>query len=563
MASSGQQLASLAAIEILKKGGNAIDAGVAMGICLNVTIPEIANFGGVAPIMIYSADEEKVFTISGLGTWPQSATIERIKERGGLKYEGFTCSVVPSAPDAWLTALDTFGTMSFGTVAKTAIHLAEDGFPANPGFIKNLLELPILGFEEALQKGISGFEHAKSVFFPNGKLPNVGDRIVQPDLARTLQRLVDVEAKNRGSGRHSALQAARDEFYKGKIGKDLVDYVQSKGGFLTYDDMANFHVGLEDPVKTVYRDVEVYCCGPWCQGPVNVIALNILEQHNLSAMTHNSAEYIHLLASAFDLAFADRYQYVGDPKFVEIPLNELLSKNYAKVRNKLICMNKAWGQMPPPGDPKNLKAEIAGSSPDILRVDKPILDTSYGCVVDGEGNAFSATPSDEGPLVPGLGIVVSPRGRQAWLDPARPCSVQPGKRPHLTPNPALAFKDGELFMAYGTPGGDTQAQTMMQVLINVVDFQMNVQQAIESARFASSNFPASGVPHEYKPGRLNVESRVPERERQKLRALGYDVNVYGEYSWNCGGACAIIFDSDRNVLMGGADPRRECYAIGY
>src|SRR5208282_1559366 len=231
MVSSGHHLASLAAIDILKKGGNAVDAGVAMGLCLNVTIPEMANFGGVAPIMFYSASEDKVITISGLGKWPKAVSIELIKKRGGLIYDQFTCSIVPSAPDAWITALDMFGTMPFGKVAEAAIHLAKNGFPAHSCFINNLVQLPIPGYGDAFQ--LRAYEYARRVFFPSGHIPRMGDLIIQTDLAKTLQRLVLSEEKNLRLGRHGALMAVRDEFYKGEIAKELVAYVQGDGGFLS------------------------------------------------------------------------------------------------------------------------------------------------------------------------------------------------------------------------------------------------------------------------------------------------------------------------------------------
>ena len=553
MVSSGHHLATLAGIEFLKKGGNAIDAGIAMGLCINVTQPDFTNFGGVAPIMIYSAIEDKVINISGLGTWPEAATIEVLQERGGLTDGQFTNSVVPSTPDAWITALDLYGTMSFSEVAERAIEIAKNGFPAHPFFINNLIR------REKYRKD----KYTKSVFFPSGDLPRVGDLIVQGDLAKTLKRLVRVEEENRHLGRHGALMAVREEFYKGDIAKELIGYLQEQGGLMTLEDMARFHVGLEEPVKTTYRDIEVYCCGPWCQGPVNAMTLNILEGYDLASMEHNSAEHIHLMASALDLAFADREQYIGDPRFVDVPIKELTSKRYGEVRRTLIDLGEAWGKMPPAGDPRSLEAVYS-----MWKEPKPgtrgsSQDTSYGCVVDGEGNALSTTPSDGGRLVPGLGIVISPRGVMSWLDPVHASSVAPGKRPRLTPNPALAFKDGELFMAYGTPGGDSQPQTMVQVVVNIVDFEMNIQEAIEAPRFRSANFPDTHWPHEYKPGRLNVEARVPQKALNKLREMGHDVNIFPEWTWQCGGACAIVVDRDRRLLMGGADPRRECYAIGY
>jgi gamma-glutamyltranspeptidase/glutathione hydrolase len=552
MVSSGHYLATLAGLEVIKKGGNAIDGGVAMGICINVTHPEFTNFGGVAPIIIYSALDEKVYTISGVGTWPKSATIDAIRKRGGLVIDHFTNSVVPSAPDAWITALDLFGTMSFSEVAQRAIDIAQNGFPAHPFFINTLERRP----------KYRKHDYTRSIFLPSGSLPRMGDLIVQKDLARTLKRLVRVEKDNKHRGRHKALMAVREEFYKGSIAKELIRYLQEQGGFMTLEDMAEFQVGLEDPVKTSYRGVEVYCCGPWCQGPVNAIALNILENYDIDTMEHNSAEYIHLMVSALDLALSDREQYIGDPKFVDVPIKELTSKKYADVRRQLINLKRAWGRMPPPGDPRNMKAEAKNWKEPELGKRASSQDTSYGCIIDKEGNAFSTTPSDGGQLVPDLGIVISPRGAMSWLDPAHASSVAPGKRPRLTPNPALAVKNGKVFMAYGTPGGDSQTQTMVQLIVNIIDFKMNVQEAIEAPRFRSANFPDTHWPHEYLPGRLNVEARIPKEAIRKLKGMGYDINLFPEWTWQCGGACAIVVDAERGLLMGGADPRRECYALG-
>jgi gamma-glutamyltranspeptidase/glutathione hydrolase len=554
MVSSGHPQATLAAIQMLKRGGNAVDAGVAMGLCLNVIQPDFTNFGGVAPIMIYLASEDTVVTISGLGTWPSAVSINLIQRQGGvITDENFLSSIVPSTPDAWITALDHYGTMRFTDVIQYALNLAQHGFPAYPLFINNLQN----------RSKYHRWESTRRVFYPSGTTPHLGDLIIQRDLARTFKRLIRVEQQHRHYGRHEALQAVRDDFYHGSIAKELITYIQEQGSIMTVEDLAQFHVDIEAPVKTTYRDIEVYCCGPWCQGPVNAMTLNILEGFELQAMEHNSAPYIHILASALDLAFADRERFIGDPRFIDVPINRLLSKSYAMTRRKLIQRNHAWGQIPPSGN-------LRGNTTTFFDADffpqtsKDIpQDTSYGCVIDSKGNGFSATPSDGGRLVPGLGIVVSPRGTQSWLNPHHPSSVEPGKRPRLTPNPALALKDGRLFLIFGTPGGDSQPQTMVQLLVNIIDFRMTVQEAIAAPRFRSENFPNSFWPHTYLPGRLNVESRISSQTRRKLQTMGYDVHHYPELTWNCGGACAILVDYDRAVLMGGADPRRECYALGY
>jgi gamma-glutamyltranspeptidase/glutathione hydrolase len=561
MVASGHPNATLAGTHVLKKGGNAVDAGVAIGLCLDVTQPDIVNFGGVAPMLIYDKNEDKIFNIDGLGTWPKKATIDELNRLADTStwtwttsQDNFLSSIVPAAPDAWIKALDQFGTMTFSEVASYAIKLAERGFPAHPLYINTM----------GRRTRYRQWEYTNQIFFPSGETPELGELIIQKDLAKTMKKLVKVETKNKGMGRHKALIATRDEFYKGSIAKEISKHLQENGGLMTYEDLENYEVSMEQPVKTTYRGIDVYCCGPWCQGPVNNIALNILENFSPTDYEHNSAKYLHLIASSLELAFSDREKYFGDPNFVDVPIDALISKEYARLRKELINLKKAWGKMPPFGDPVNMK-KVLGNSDEI----KPnqgssfSYDTSYEAVIDKDGNAFSATPSDGGRLVPGLGICISPRGPQSWLDPKHPSSVFPGKRPRLTPNPAMSFKDGELFMVYGTPGSDAQPQAMVQLFVNVVDFDMNLQEAIEAPRIKSDNYPASAWPHNYTPGLLNVEGRIDEKTRKTLTKMGYQINVYKDWAWECGGVCAIINDTEKNIKIGGADPRRGAYAIGW
>lgn len=565
LVSSGHNLASLAGLRMLERGGNAIDAGVATGLAINVVQGDKTNLGGVAPMILYLAATREVLTISGLGWWPAAASIEWFRSRGYTQYpRGVLNSVVPSAVDAWITALRRYGRLSLAEVAAPAIELAEGGFPVD-------IHLPpkISKSREMLE----ALPTLKAIFMPNGRVPEVGEVLVQTDLANTLRRLVEAEADAAHRGRDAALQAARDRFYRGDIAQQIVDYCQSEGGFLTMDDMAEFSVGIESPVKTNYRGYEVYACGPWCQGPVVPCALNFLEHYDLGSYGHNSVDHLHVLTEALKLAMSDRHHFYGDPRKVRVPMDGLLDKRYAAERHQLIDLARAWPEMPPPGDPWSFEenrplAAAAGPGARVLAgPSKP--DTSYLCVVDQDGNAFSCTPSDgftNTPIVPGLGIIISSRGSQSWLDPNHPASLAPGKRPRLTPSPGMVLKDGELYMPYGTPGGDVQPQAMVQFLVNMIDFGMNPQQAVEAPRIASASHPDSFDPHPYNPGLLRVESQIDADVLASLEARGHRLERWpaihkpGRIP---GSVCAILVDREHGALLGAADPRDMAYAIGW
>ncbi|ETW99867.1 MAG: hypothetical protein ETSY1_13390 [Candidatus Entotheonella factor] len=561
MVSAGHYLAAAAGYRILEQGGNAVDAGVASGIAINVTMPENTNFGGVAPIIIYNAEADEVVTISGLGRWPKAASIDYFMQHhdGQIPY-GITRSVVPSAPDAWITALERYGTMTFEQVVTPALELAEHGHPLS----------------EPVQQGIAAqaspaeggppfrFPSTQALFMPHGRVPEVGERFVQSDLARTFKRLIEVEKANAGQGRASALRAARDFFYKGEIAEEMARFSAEQGGFITLEDLRDFSVRVEMPVKGTFRDIDVYTCGPWCQGPVVPQTLQMLEDDDLLTLGHNSPAYIHLVAEALNLAFADREHFYGDPDFVDVPIETLLSKPYTQERRRAIEMSKAFGEMPPSGDPgARYPANANGSIASAPRGEHA-HDTSYTCVVDRWGNAFSATPSDASfwsPIVPGLGFIMSGRGSQSWLDPEHPSSLQPWKRPRLTPNPAMAFKDDKLYMPFGCPGGDAQCQAMVQMFLNIAVFGMDPQAAIEAPRFTSSNFPNSFWPHTYLPGRLNVEGRIDPQTQAALAQLGHDIAIKDDWErMSMAVLSAIVVEN--GVLKGGADPRRDTYAIG-
>ena len=551
MVSAGHYLSAAAGYRILEDGGNAIDAGVASGIANT-------NFGGVAPIMIYLAETESIVTISGLGRWPKRASIDYfVRQCNGEIPGDIRRAVVPGAPDAWLTALERFGTMTLEQVLTPSVELARDGYPLSA----------VVQAEMAADAANNAFAPENhDIFMPGGTLPAVGQRLVQADLATTFERLIAVERGNAHRGREAAIRAARDFFYKGEIAEQMVAFSHEQGGLMEAEDLAEFSVRIEPSVSGRYREYTIHSCGPWCQGPVVPQTLQLLENDDLGALGHNSANYVHLLSQALNLCFADRDRFYGDPDFVDVPMERLMSHDYAQSRRTLIDMQRAFPEMPPSGDPHQVSGPSGGGADTIESAGRPESDTSYTCVVDAWGNAFSATPSDSNtraPIVPGLGISMSGRGTQSWLDPGHASCLAPGKRPRLTPNPAIALRDGKLWMPFGCPGGDAQCQAMVQTFLNIVVFGMDPQEAIEQPRFTSWNFPDSFWPHTYQPGRLELEGRFDAAIARELARRGHDIGNAADWEvMNMGVMSAIVVDAAAGTLSAGADPRRDAYAIG-
>ena len=363
--------------------------------------------------------------------------------------------------------------------------------------------------------------------------------------------------------------AARDYFYRGPIARRIGAYMQANGGLIAADDFAKFAATVGQPVSTDYRGYQIYKAGFWTQGPAMVETLNMLEGFDLKKMGHNSPEYIHTLAEALKLALADRDRYYGDPNFVKIPMAELLSKNYAALRRPLIDQARA-SLAQQPGDPLNMKAVLASAVQTIGRATTvPELeranDTTCVNVVDKDGNLFSATPS--GAWLPAVvagdtGVLMGQRLQSALTDPKSPNVVAPGKRPRITLTPTLVLKNGEPFMVLSTPGGDNQDQALLQVLLNVIEFGMNPQEAVEAARFDTQHYVSSFDDHEFLPGSLNVESRVGLKTIQDLTNKGHKVKVQSEWG-TLSAPTVITYDPKTGVSSGGADPRRSRYAVAW
>ncbi len=561
MVSAGHPLAAQAAARILEAGGNAIDAGVAAGFMLGVVHPDMVSFAGVAPILVHLAATGETFEVSGVGPYPRRATAEFFRTQcGGEIPPGVLRTVVPASPDSWCVALERWGTLAFRDVAAPALECAEQGFP-----LSTFSAAMISGNAERYRR----FPTSAALYLPGGGPREPGDRLVQAELAGTIKLMVEAETRARRRGRGRAIRAARDVFYKGEIARRIVEFHEQEGGLLTVEDLADFHAEVAPALKLSFREYEVAACGFWCQGPVLLQMLNLIEPFDWGVMGHNSPRALHLLVEAMKLAFADREAYYGDPRYVKVPAEALLSKAYADARRALIREDRAWPEMPPPGDPDGVSAlrngAGAGSVAPRGAAAPSALDTAYVCVVDAEGNGFSATPSDpsvDSAVVPGVGCVVSPRGSQGWLTPGHASEVVPGKRPRLTPAPAMALRGGRLFMPFGTPGGDVQQQAMLQVFLNITAFGMPPQQAVEAPRVASRSFPDSFWPHANYPGRLDAEVAIAPETRAALAGLGHAVNERPERDWRSGAVCAIVIRPD-GTLMAGADPRRGTHAIGW
>lgn len=548
--SAGHYLAAAAGNAILDSGGNAIDAGCCAGMALAVLHPDEVNFGGVAPIIIRLANGE-VITIAGLGHWPMSFPADLfVREFDGELPYGVLRTVVPAAPDAWITALKRHGTMSFGEVAEAAIEFARDGF--------SVFQFLASAFEHNSDQNRLWPSNA-ALFLPDGRPPRLGERFVQTDLASTIQYMVDEEKVGARKGREAGLEAARSAFYTGDIAARIVAHVENEGGYLSRDDMANFHSQIGPPIRGRWRDFELLTCGPWCQGPTLIQSLLTIERAGLGGLEQNGADYLHLLTEVIKCVFADREYYYGDPDHVDVPLARLHSEGNIDAWLKRIDPGQAMPDMP---TPNGIDTPFHYPASEGLPERDP--DTSYLCVVDKWGNAFSATPSDgmwRSPAVAGLGLIPSPRGTQSRPDPNHPSGVGPGRRPRLTPNPAIALRDDGTVVPFGAPGGDAQVQSMLQVFLNIFHFGMDVQAAIDAPRITSHSFPSSFAPFRHYPAVLSVEGRVEEGICRELESRGHRLDIYPDYTRNTAAVEVIVAEPSPGFIRAGADPRQPAYAI--
>lgn len=555
MVGAGNNFQVEAGWRMLTTGGNAVDAGVAGILAATVTEQSRIGLGGEVPILIQMAGKPAI-AISGVGTAPALATPEYYRARKPEPWEepsrmapipsiGLKAAIVPGMFDGLILALSQQGTKSYCEAAQPAIEAAH-GFPIPDEYARFIGEL---------RNFLHLWPASEQFFLPGGEPPKRGEIFRSPTLAATLESLCTVEKNARGD-RAAKLQAVRDEFYKGSIGHKLAVFSQANDGLLRYDDLAKFHAEIDKPVVGTYRGYGILKPGFWTQGPVMIQALNILERFDLKAMRHNSPEYLHTVIEALKLAFADRDRFYGDPKFSKIPVETLLSKEYAADRAKLIDPEHASIEHRPGnlGDPMTLASNTHGESIDH--------DTTCINVVDRFGNVFSATPS--GAWLPSViagdtGIPYSMRLESFVLTAGHANLLAPGKRPRVTLSPTIVLKDGKPWLAMSTPGGDNQDQAMLQVLLNLIDFGMSPQEAVEVPRLQTEHFYASFGNHEFSPGRVNIESRIPEATAKKLLEKGHRLAILGPWS---NGSAPTVIRIDNGVLDGGADPRRSRFIFG-
>jgi gamma-glutamyltranspeptidase/glutathione hydrolase len=581
MVAAGHPLAAEAGLRILKAGGNAVDAAIATWAVQGEVEPAMTGLGADMFIMIYLAKTGEVKFINGTGYAPQAATIDFYKSKGGLPDEGPLSIAVPGAVGGAAFALRKYGTRSLGDVLAPAIEIADQGFP-----ITETLAGQLASGKQKLQKWPS----TTKVWFKDGTPLQTGDILVNPALARTLRAI--------------AAQGP-DAFYRGDVAKNTADFLKESGSIITEADLRSYEPFEDTPVRTNYRGTDVYECPPNSQGFLMLEALNILEGYDLRAMGHNSAPYLHVVTEALKLSFADRNKFVGDPKFVpNIPMKALLSKEYAATRRALIDPNRAIEGEPAPGDPlrfttsaaiargfgaRRLPAfaeaaarrrslgggwppSVAYASPqpaparvDPFDPDKILNLTTYLTVVDKDHNMVSLTSSllsgfGSGLVVENGGFFLNDRMRYFYLDPADVNSLQPRKRVRQTINPALALKDGKPYLTFGTPGADTQPQTQLQFFLNVVEFGMPVQRALEQPTVISNSFRDSYSPHAVL-GRLIAPAMLPQSVRDALAAKGHKLDVRDVKG--VGSVKGIMIDPRTGVLHGGVSPTGDSYVMAW
>ena len=587
MAITGKPLGATTGAMIFQKGGNAVDAAVAM-LASVATIWDMLSWGGETQALIYHPGLKKVIGINSLGAAPTGATAAFYKSRN-LRYPpdfGPLAAVTPGTPGGLMTMLAEYGKLSLREILEPAIQLA-DGYP---------IEAQTANRIETEKARIKEWKYSRQIYLTHAGMsreaPEPGEIFRQADLAATLRKLVEAEqqALKAGKSRKDAIYAAYDRFYKGDIAQELVRGVQEEGGLITLQDLANWKVKIEEPLSTTYRGIEVYKLPMWQQGPVMLQALNILENADLKSMGYNSTRYLHTVYQAMSLAFADRDFYYGDPAFApEEPVKGLLSKDYAKQRYASINWARNDATIKP-GDPypfqggtnpfADLLSRWDARGPSVAApnptpsgqdlADARFRDAFYRGTTsietaDAEGWVVSITPS--GGWVPAViagrtGVGLSQRAQSFVTDPSDgPFNViEPGKRPRATLTPTMALKDGLPFLSFAVQGGDSQDQNLLQFFLNMVEFGMTVQQAVEAPNMNSFQMRASFGNHESRPGRMLLAESIPEWTRNELRAMGYNFEFAARTS---GPINAIFFDRKHGTMWGGSSHHGEDYGIAW
>ena len=577
---SGHYLVTSVGLQIMMRGGNAIDAAAAMGICETLLEPQSCGIGGEVPTLIYSAREGKTYSISGMGWSPKDFTIDWCRENGIdlIPGDGYLPACVPAVVGTWTTALARFGTMSFAEIAQPTIDLAENGFPIYERLGQTLAD--------SFGKFTELYPTTGEIYYANGGVPQVGELIRNPDFGAMLRSLCSAEKQAKGRGRIAGIEAARDEYYKGGVAEKIVQFINDNPvedasgvahkGLLTLEDLAEWNAIVEEPVSIEYKGLDVHKCSSWTQGPTFLQHLSILGTMNASSLGHNTADYLHGWIESSKLAFADREAYYGDPDFDDVPLDELLSYRYAETRASQIGERASYDLRPGDvgaGVPGYTSITVAEDNRAALGVEARevrdlglghahIGDTTHLDAMDAEGNVVAATPSGgwlgTSPVIKGLGFPLGTRGQMFYLNSSRPNALEPRKRPRATLTPTMVTRDGAPYMAFGTPGGDSQEQWTIQFFMNHVDFGMNLQEALDAPTVHSTHFPSSFYPRAAFPARVVAESRIPSDILEDLERRGHEVERAD--AWANGKVMGIRWHADKGVIAGAASAKNN---IGY
>ncbi len=580
MVASTHWLASSAGMAVLEAGGNAFDAAVAAGLVLQVVEPHLNGPGGEVPIVYYDTVRDEVRVVCGQGPVPAAADIAAFRALGLdlIPGTGPLAACVPGAFDAWMLLLGRCGTLPLRHIVGFAIDYAAGGYP--------LVDPAVDTIAAVADTFRTEWPTSAAIYLPGGDPPRRASLFVNPPLAAMYRRVV-AEATAAARDRDEQIQAARDVFYRGFVAAAIDAWVRDTAvtdtsgrrhrGLLTADDMAAYEARLEPPVTLDHGDYRVCKAGPWTQGPVFLQQLALLAGFDLRGMGHNSAPYIHTVIECAKLAFADREAWYGDPEYFDVPLDGLLAVPYARQRRAIVTERASLELRPgrPADREPRLPPLVAAAAPAVDKPSRPpggIVvaperwtggDTCHVSVVDRFGNMVAATPSggwlQSSPVIPDLGFCLGTRAQMCWLTEGLASSLRPGARPRITLTPSLALRDGEPYMAFGTPGGDQQDQWSLQLFLAHTVFGMNLQEAIDAPAFHTTHFPSSFYPRRSRPGQIHVEGRHAPQVVADLQARGHIVDVVGD--WSLGRLSAV--SRRGRLLRAAANPRgMQGYAVG-
>jgi gamma-glutamyltranspeptidase / glutathione hydrolase len=574
-------LASATGMAILERGGNAFDAAVAAGFALQVVEPHLNGPGGDLPIILYSARQDTLEVICGQGVAPRAATISAYRALGLdlVPGTGLLAAVVPGAFDAWLRLLRDHGTLALRAVLTPAIGFAQAGYPLVPTISATI--------ERVRELFATEWPSSAAIWLPGGEVPAPGSLFRNPALAATYQRILS-EAESAGGDREAQIEAARRAWYRGFVAEAIDRFCRQSEvldvtgrrhrGLLTADDLAGWEASVEPPLTCDYHGYTLCKAGPWSQAPVALQQLALLRGFNLDGLSATDPAFVHTVVECTKLAFADREAFYGDPDHVEVPIAMLLGEPYNEARRRLVAGDASLELRPGridgyggavPWQPGRAAEDVAHAGigePSVARAAlaaAPRGDTCHVDVIDRHGNMVAATPSggwlQSSPAIPELGFCLSTRAQMFWLEEGLPASLAPGKRPRTTLSPSLALRDGEPYLAFGTPGGDQQDQWSLHVFLRHVHFGMNLQEAIDAPAFHTEHAPSSFYPRAARPGHLALEGRFPKATRDELHRRGHALELRDD--WSLGRVCAAAKDGP--VLKAAANPRfMQNYAIG-